>query len=207
MTGESAHGLARAGRPRSTQVDVAISSAALELIAETGFDATTIEAVASRADVSKATIYRRFSGRDELIATALALLNETLPARNLNVSTRDQLVDLLDWVRTVGEESRIGQIGRHIMGVGCHRPDISAVFFDQVVLRRRQAMREILQAGISSGEIRPDIAIDVVIGVLSSPIAWMRLWPIGYASPTRETVEQVVDTVVFGISPSPASDS
>ncbi|UMG94080.1 TetR/AcrR family transcriptional regulator [Nocardioides sp. TF02-7] len=61
----------RPGRPRSTTADGLIRSAALALVREAGPRAVTIEAVAARAGIAKTTIYRRFSNRDELLATVL----------------------------------------------------------------------------------------------------------------------------------------
>src|SRR5690349_13791922 len=59
------------GRPRDPSCDTAIADAALELVAELGYDRTSVEAIAGRAGVSKPTIYRRWPGKRELIVEAL----------------------------------------------------------------------------------------------------------------------------------------
>jgi AcrR family transcriptional regulator len=59
------------GRPRDLTRDDAIHTAALEILSEVGYDRTTIEAIASRARVSKATIYRRYKNKQELLMAAM----------------------------------------------------------------------------------------------------------------------------------------
>jgi AcrR family transcriptional regulator len=63
--------VSRGGRPRDEAREQAILDAAIELVAEVGYEALSIEAVASRAKSSKATIYRRWPGKAELVADAM----------------------------------------------------------------------------------------------------------------------------------------
>ena len=76
----------RASRPRRS------STSTLELLAEVGPTALSVEEVASRAGVGKATIYRRFPTKDDLVVAALASLNESLPTDVREGATRDVLV-------------------------------------------------------------------------------------------------------------------
>src|SRR5580692_10112751 len=68
-----------AGRPLDASRDIALREAALELLTEIGYDRLTIEAVASRARASKTTIYRRWTGKAELVVDALNGLRSTAP--------------------------------------------------------------------------------------------------------------------------------
>ena len=67
------------GRPRSAQADEAILQATLELLATDGYRRLTIEAVRERAGVGKATIYRRYGSKEELVSAAIAHLNSDIP--------------------------------------------------------------------------------------------------------------------------------
>src|SRR5262250_1415098 len=69
----------RPGRPRSERADQAILSAALDLFAECGPDALCIEQVAAKAGVGKATIYRRWPGKEEMLMDAVSMLRTQLP--------------------------------------------------------------------------------------------------------------------------------
>src|SRR5262245_22575212 len=70
---------ARPGRPRSAQAERAIIEATLDLLAEVGIGGLSIEHVAARAGVGKATIYRRWANKDALIIDAAASLKSPLP--------------------------------------------------------------------------------------------------------------------------------
>src|SRR5436309_7424818 len=105
------------GRPRSARADEAIIDAVLDLLAE-GHSAETmsIEAVAARAGVGKATIYRRWPNKDALLVDAVASMKGPVPAV-LGESVRDDLVTLL---------SRVGQNtdGRMANVMSCLLPEI-----------------------------------------------------------------------------------
>src|SRR5260221_13849776 len=85
----------RRGRPRSEQADRAIIDATLEMFAESGPDGLCIEQVAARAGVGKATIYRRWPGKEDLLLDALAALKTPLPQPR-GRSVREDLVAVVD---------------------------------------------------------------------------------------------------------------
>ena len=64
------------GRPRSEASHHAIIEATLELLIESGYGALTMDAVRTRAGVGKATIYRRWSSKEELVSDAIVVLHE-----------------------------------------------------------------------------------------------------------------------------------
>ncbi len=66
------------GRPRSAQSHQAILQAALELLAEVGFAAMSMDAIAARAGVGKTTIYRRYASKEELVADAIESIREEI---------------------------------------------------------------------------------------------------------------------------------
>ena len=70
-----------AGLPRSEQAEQAIIEATLDLFAEEGFEGVCVEAVAARAGVGKATIYRRWPNKEELLLAAFSSLKSPFPSR------------------------------------------------------------------------------------------------------------------------------
>src|SRR5690348_10869274 len=84
----------RPGRPRSEQAEQAIIEATLDLFAEQGFEGVCVEAVASRAGVGKATIYRRWPNKEELLLAALGSMKSPFPEPE-GTSARDDLVAML----------------------------------------------------------------------------------------------------------------
>ena len=83
------------GRPRRASASTDILDAALETLAERGFQAATIESIAARAGVGRNTIYRRWSSKEELIADALQKLVVDIDLRDGD----DIHALLLDWIR------------------------------------------------------------------------------------------------------------
>jgi AcrR family transcriptional regulator len=92
------------GRPRDRRVDRSLLDAALALLAEGGPDALTIDAVAARAGVARTTVYRRWSGKDELVVAVLDdVAARLIPAPNLG-DTRTDLIAIVETaIRVVGD--------------------------------------------------------------------------------------------------------
>jgi AcrR family transcriptional regulator len=75
MTGSRARG----GRPRSAERDSALLEATQDLLVEVGYDRLSMDAVAARCRASKATIYRRWSSKQELVLDAVSALHHRQP--------------------------------------------------------------------------------------------------------------------------------
>jgi AcrR family transcriptional regulator len=193
-----AEGGARKGRPRDERIDRRITSAALEALAEDGFERFCVEGVAQRAEVAKTTIYRRFPTRDDLLAGALERLNEDLGSRRRNGSTRDQLLEALGAVRRAPGSLR-GQILMHAAAEGERDPALAAFVHERVLAPRHALLRELIDSGIASGDLRPDIDPEAVIPVLVGPMLYLGMWRM------RDGVrsipdEDVVDLIIRGLT-------
>jgi AcrR family transcriptional regulator len=90
-----------AKRPRGEVREEAILEAALELVAEIGFERATIDAIAGRAGASKATIYRRWSGKSDLVAEAIRRGRPERPALPDTGSLRGDLIALVEAIHRV----------------------------------------------------------------------------------------------------------
>src|SRR5512144_2539603 len=96
----------RRGRPRSTTADSAIIEAVLRLLEQGGtIGELSIERIAREAGVGKATVYRRWSGKDALMLDVLRSMEESEPPL-AGTSVRDDLVALVDYVRRRGLAKR-----------------------------------------------------------------------------------------------------
>ena len=95
----------RPGRPRSAAADASIVRATLELLLEGGYRGLTMEQVRARAGVGKATLYRRYGSKEELVAEAVRHLNQPIPTPDTG-SVRE---DILAIARSVIEgAARVG---------------------------------------------------------------------------------------------------
>src|SRR5215469_1237310 len=111
----------RPGRPRSEQADQAILSAALDLFAKSGPDALCIEQVAAKAGVGKATIYRRWPGKEDMLLDALGNLGTDLPTPQ-GRSVRADLVALLNAICKEAADPRRARLFALLQGEGLRYP-------------------------------------------------------------------------------------
>jgi AcrR family transcriptional regulator len=188
------------GRPRSERADKAIIDATLALLVEEGGVAgITIEAVAARAGVGKTTIYRRWPNKEALIIDALASLKEPHP-QLAGSSVRDDLISL---ARTAGVEKgdqrRVG-IYWSVFGHGDKHPELHRRYMRDVVEPRHEVMRDVLRRGIETGELRPDIDIDLVMWIIIGAIVH-RAKAYGAGPVPDDFAERVVDAVLHGLTP------
>jgi AcrR family transcriptional regulator len=156
------------GRPRSARADEAIIEAVLDLLAEgTPAEALSIEAVAARAGVGKATIYRRWSNKEALLVDAVASVKGE-PPRVAGESVRDDLVTLLRPVAAPAN-TRAGKIVPCLLSQMQRSPELSGVY-QKITEPRREQMLEVLRRGMAGGELRPDLDPDLVMAVLVGPL-------------------------------------
>ena len=158
----SPRGARAPGRPRDERADQAIVESTLAVLAEVGPTALSVEEVASRAGVSKATIYRRFPTKDDLVVAALASLNESLMVAAPDGSVRDVLVTLVTGWWEQHEDSRSGQLFPRVLAHAKSNPRMFCSFYDQVIEPRRDVYRAVIGRGVESGELRADTDVELL---------------------------------------------
>jgi AcrR family transcriptional regulator len=154
----------RPGRPRSPEAHAAILRAALELAVEGGLSGLSMEAIAARAGVGKATIYRRWKSKEALFTEAIqsiALVPETPDTGSVRGDIEVAATAALG--RLTPEAFRL--VPRLLAEAGDDTELHAAL--DAALLRpRRAAIREIFRRGIARGELRADIDIDLAVEML-----------------------------------------
>src|SRR5579859_5747842 len=146
-------GQRRPGRPRSEQADRAIIEAALSLFAESGPEGLCIERVAARAGVGKATIYRRWPGKEELLLDAIGALQAPLP-KLAGRSVREDLVTVLGAMRDSVADPRRAREFALLLGEGAKYPRLMARYVETMLEPRREVIRSVLRRGVATGELR-----------------------------------------------------
>lgn len=159
----------RPGRPRSEQADQAILDAALEAIGERGVDGVHCEDVATRAGVGKATIYRRWPGKEDLLIAAFASLKSPFPEPR-GESVREDLVAMLDVMAKDANDPRYARQFAMLHGEGQRYPRLVARYKQQVVEPRRELIRQVLRRGVDSGELRADADVEVAMLALTGAV-------------------------------------
>lgn len=190
------------GRPRSAEVDERIITATLEVLAEVGPDAFNVEAVALRAGVGKAAIYRRYDGRDHLVAAALSSISSECAAAPLDLPVRDALIVLLERIRSVDADSLHGRLMRRMAGVGLRHPELHRTFHERFVAVRRARVRDVLARGQQTGEIRADLDLELATSALVGGVVMGVLNRRADFDPAPPgTVEALVDMALLGLAP------
>jgi len=157
------------GRPRSEQAEQAIIEATLDLFAEQGFDGVCVEAVAARAGVGKATIYRRWPNKEELLLAALGSMKSPYPEPE-GVSARDDLVAMLGVMCADMADPRKARRYALLLGEGERYPRLMARYKETVVQPRRELMRSVIRRGIASGELRADTDEEIAVLALTGTV-------------------------------------
>jgi AcrR family transcriptional regulator len=167
---ETTQDAARApGRPRSAASHQAILEATLELLAEKGFRAMSMDAVAARAGVSKATIYRRWKSKEELVEELL----EALVALVQPIDTGNPREDLLATGRAVTATAAPSmKLLMALAGEAVVNPEFGEVFRAKLVAPRKAQIRRFLERAVETGELREDADLDFFSDLALGTIIW-----------------------------------
>ncbi len=178
-------------------------SATLELLADSGYHALSVESVAARAGVGKATIYRRWAGKKELVAEALASLNADLPPPPVDGTIRERLLVLMVHVCDAEPFSMQGRIMHRMFAYQSSHPELFTEFLRRVLVPRRERLHRVLRDGMASGELRPGLDVELVGLALTSPLLMMQK-----THPDRDPVpadaQTLLDLLWPGIATRPA---
>jgi AcrR family transcriptional regulator len=188
----------RHGRPRSERAERAIIDAALSLYAETGPEGLCIEKVAARAGVGKATIYRRWPGKEDLLLDAIAALQAPLP-EPAGRSVREDLVTLLNAMREGFADPRRAREFALLLGEGARYPRLMARYVETVLEPRREVIRSVLRRGVATGELRDSIDVDAALFMLTGAVVARGKYEPGSIPPGY--VERVIDELLLGLAP------
>ena len=184
------------GRPRDPEVTLAILQAALKLLGENGYAGMSVEAVASAAGVGKTAIYRRYAGKAELAAAAMALARDPGFTPGTGDTRRDLILQL-----ERAQKAMVDGPGFTIMGsllVEAQRnPELLGVFCERVRQPAMEAGARVIRRGIERGDVAPDVDIDAALTAM-----WGQLPAqfIGGAGFPPDWAERAVDVVWNGIA-------
>jgi AcrR family transcriptional regulator len=158
------------GRPRDAGAREAILDATLELLADRGFHATTMDAIAERAGVGKNTIYRRWSTKDDLFIDAM--LHFTADLELQARPAEDVFGRLLEYSRTVMrfyEDPLASRLIPGLLGELQRDPAFADAYAKRVVAPLRQPIVNLLELARERGELRADADPEQVADMLVGP--------------------------------------
>jgi AcrR family transcriptional regulator len=182
------------GRPRSETAHKAVLRSTLALLKRVGFHELKMESVADRAGVGKATVYRWWPNKAELVIAAFVLAVESeLRFPSAGPVLESIHTQMRRWA--VIFRSPLGQIVATVIGAGQSEPEILEAFRSHWVEPRRIEARKLLQQAITKGEIRGDLDPEAVLDLFYGPL-YLRL-----LLKHAPLDEEFVDTVFKVVSP------
>ncbi len=187
------------GRPRSAESHQAIIRAVLELLVEDGFRSLTMEQVRARAGVGKATIYRRWSSKEELVRDAIVDLHHEFEAPDSG-SFRGDYEAIAGMVMASAERAGAATFMPRLLAEAANDPELHAIFYEHLVEPRRGALRQILERAVERGELRDDVDLELAIDLLTGPTIY-RLLITGGDFERLFSLDAMLDAVLGGLSP------
>jgi AcrR family transcriptional regulator len=192
MTPEAA--TAAAQRPRVEGLrEQEILDAALQVLADVGYDRLTMDAVAHQAKASKATLYRRWNSKATLVVEALAR-TKGIPEVPDTGDLRSDLLAAFCGHGGLTDEDTTSTFGAVVTAVTTD-PEFAAEFRKQVVGPKSQVSRTVFQRAQERGELRDDIDLDLVVPALAG-IVLHRVFVLG-EHPDAALIERAVDQIIL----------
>jgi len=186
------------GRHRSIEAEAAILKATLYLLERQPLRKVTADAIARRAGVSKATIYKWWPNKSLVALDAyLAGMTEQVPMPDTGSAELDftqQLKSVMAFYT-----SSLGRLFSQFLAEGQSDPAFLALFRDRFLFARRDMARVMWRRGVDRGEIRREIDGDIVLDLIYGPMIFRLL--AGHGSLSERESEAIVRTAFGGLRP------
>ena len=198
MTETDLAGTRRApGRPRSLEADEAILEATVEVFAEVGFEALTMEGVAARAGVGKNTLYRRFPNKLDLVVSAVRCYTNVGAAPPNSGTTRGDVRAIVDDLVAIVTDTPMGRMLPILVATRTRVPELD-VAYSEIVADKRARSAAVVRRAIERHDFRADVDIEAVVDAFVSPVFYRLL--VTNAPLDQAFRAAVVDTVMRAFS-------
>lgn len=184
---------ARRSRRRGEVLERALYAATLAELAEVGYGGLTMQRIAARAHTGKATLYRRWCRKRDLVHATLDFVLPPLPELRSGRSARANLLTLFTAHRDL-LAGKTGFPGTEIIGQLVHEPELRAIFADAVVGPRLKIVESVLRAAIDGRDIDPATVTPLTARI--GPALISEHFLLTGAPPNRRELELIVDTVI-----------
>ena len=186
----------RRGRQRSASAQAAILKAAIELLGTKPLAEVTAEAIAERAGVSKATIYKWWPNKSLVALDAFgACLEAELTIANTGSAKQDFLRQLQDSIAFY--KSPRGRMFCQFLAEGQSDPGFLKLFRERFLKPRRDSVLPIWQRGVERGEIRKEVDRELVLDLIFGPMVYRLL--AGHGPLDEAQARAIIDTVFSGV--------
>lgn len=182
------------GRPRDASRDAALRQATLDVLAEVGYRALTMDAVAARARAGKATIYRRWESKlDLVIDTCQQLVSQSVPEPNTGSLAEDLRQFLSSYAAFLSGPA--GKAAQALVGELPHAPELAAAFRETFLMSEHDTVRRILNRGAVRGEVGANAPLTMAVELAGAALTY-RLMLTGHPLDSA-FVDRFVDRVLL----------
>jgi len=188
------------GRPRSERSHLAIVRATLELLVEVGYERLTVEQVQRRAGVGKATIYRRWTSKPELVKEAIQYFHAELPVPDTG-SLAGDYEQIAQAAVAIAKDRNAALLMPRLLAEASGDPELHAIFSAQLVEPRRRVLRTALERARERRELRADVDLELAIDMLVGPIIYRFLITGGDLAPAAAQAPRVLQALLEGLRP------
>ena len=185
------------GRPRSEETKKAILTASYELLLENGFNAVTVEGIAERAGVSKATIYKWWSNKAAVVLDGFFAATESMLQVPDTGSTREDLFLQVNSLAAFITSSK-GKVITQLIAEGQFDKNIAEEYRIRYFNPRRLISRNIIERGIQRGELKKDIDVELSIDLIFAPLFYRLLITGGTVDSAY--VKSLISCALMGLS-------
>lgn len=183
---------------RSKRAHEKVVAAGLELFEADGYARVTVDAIAARAGVSKATIYRWWPNKAAILMEGfLRTVEPAIAFPDSGSARRDISAQIGALARVLGATSP-GRMALALLAEAQHDPQVAEAFRDTWIAPRREAGRAVLERGVARGELRAGIDPEVALDLLYGPL-YLRLL-VGHAAVDAAFIDEVVGAAFDGLS-------
>jgi len=173
--------------------EIEILTAALEVMADVGYDRLTMDAVATRAKASKATLYRRWRTKADLVIEAIIATKGPTVIPDTG-SLRQDLLDMFCGMGGMTDGKSINLLGSLITAI--HRDEeFAAAYRRDFIGPKMEAARTVYRRAQERGEIRSDVDVDLISAALPG-VVLHRVYILG-EMPTQELIASVIDQIIL----------
>ncbi|MEO5899072.1 MAG: TetR/AcrR family transcriptional regulator [Ilumatobacteraceae bacterium] len=184
----------RRGRPRDEACGPTILEATLDIVAEVGFAGFTVDAVAQRAGVGKATIYRRWASREALMLEAWLSCVAPMPDPDTG-TLRGDLAVMFNAVNHGRPDDVMRRIFPQMIAASKVNPEVAEAYASFVGDRRRPLQR-VLARAVERGELAAETDLGLIHDLLVAPLIYR--WMVSDGDVGPSVVQAIIEVVLTG---------
>jgi AcrR family transcriptional regulator len=183
-------------RTRSSEAHEKVLEAALALFGERGIDAASMDAIARKSGVSKATIYKHWQDKDALALEALSLmfgLNEEPPKFDSG-ELRQDLVDALTYQPAPERQQMQNRMMPHVMAYAARNHEFGEQWRSRVIGRPQTRLKNLIKRGIEERQLVGNIDLETGLALLLGPMLYWHIF-VGRKTLTPMPRDLAIDVV------------